>query len=458
MNIKFFGEKLFTKIFFSVLSIVVVVAVLALYFHIEKFLEIRVVASVIILAVALSYLISANISKPIVKIKEGAKRFAEGDFSQKLEPEGPKEIAELAEALNKMAEELNKRIAKISLRKNEQEAMFSSMKEGVIAINANEEIIRINNAALKFFAISSSPQDLKYKSVYEVIRNAEMLDFIKRSLNTDEHIEREITVLGEKERILLVNADPLFDLENKKIGTIIVMNNITRIRQLDKMRQEFVANVSHELKTPITAIKGYVETLLNTPQADEETKRNFLEIINKKSDQLNTIIDDLLQLAKLDKQNKVELTSENICAIVEAAAQCCSKLVERKNINLEIVCEDEIIANVNGNLIERALANLIDNAVKYSPENSKVLVTAKVENGVAKISVRDWGSGIAKEHHARLFERFYRVDKGRSRELGGSGLGLSIVKHIALVHNGKVYVKSELGKGSEFVLEIPLNL
>ncbi len=446
------GSKLFVQVFLTLILTVAFSVFLFLYIDMEFAWE---VAIVVLFTVLVSFFVSKHISKPIEEIQRTAEEIARGNFSGRTETGGSREIKALADALNKMARELERRIEKISLQKNEQEAMFLSMKEGVIAINTREEIIRINRAALKFFGISATAPELKYKRVFEVIRNAEMLDFIRASLNTDEHLEREITVYGEKERILLVNADPLFDVKENKIGTIVVMNNITRIKHLDKMRQEFVANVSHELKTPITSIKGYVETLLSNPDVDEETRVKFLSVINKQSDRLNAIIDDLLQLAKLDKNKDIELSEGEICPVLENATQCCAKKIASKNISLKISCEENLTARINENLLERALANLIDNAVKYSDEAGEVIIAAEKKNGAIRISVKDFGAGIAKERHARLFERFYRVDKSRSRELGGTGLGLAIVKHIALVHGGKVYVKSEPGKGSEFVIELP---
>ncbi len=445
------GNKFFTQVFATILFSVILSVAVFHYLEIEFLWEVAIVLTVTVL---LSYFFSRRVSKPLEEIQKGAEKFARGDFSENVEGRGSREIVALAGSLNKMARELSRRIEKISLQKNEQEAMFLSMKEGVLAVNANEEIIRINKAARKFFQIVSSPAEVKHKHVYEVIRNKEMLDFIGEALNTPEHIEKEITVFGDKERVLLVNADPLFNAADEKIGTIFVMNNITKVKRLDKVRQEFVANVSHELKTPITSIKGYVETLLNTENIDEETSRRFLKIIEKNTNQMNSLIEDLLHLAKLDGNKTVELARFPVLTVIENALECCVDKIERKNISIEIVCSQNLYGMLNESLLERALANLIDNAVKYSEEGGKIKITAECFGEIIKISVRDYGSGIPKEHHARLFERFYRVDKGRSRDMGGTGLGLAIVKHVAFAHRGRVYVQSEPGKGSEFTIEI----
>jgi two-component system phosphate regulon sensor histidine kinase PhoR len=410
---------------------------------------------ILFLTVFVSYIISRRVSSPLEKIQKGAEEFSKGDFSKPLFAEGSKEIVVLANSLNKMAKELDKRIKTISLQKSEQEAMFSSMKEGVLAINSSEEILNINQAALKFFQIKSDAKKVKYRHIYEVILNKEILDFIHKSLNTKEHLEEEITIYGEKDRNLLLNADPLSTTKNEIIGTIIVMNDITRVKEWDRIRQEFVANVSHELKTPITSIKGYVETLISGDISNKEIEKKFLKVINRQSNQLNAIIDDLLQLSKLDKTTTIELQKEDISPIIQNAVQCCPKLMEEKNIQIEIDAPENLKANVNSMLLERALVNLINNAVKYSYANGKVLISVKEKANGILIEIRDWGIGISKEHHSRLFERFYRVDKGRSREMGGTGLGLSIVKHIVLAHKGKISLESEPGKGSTFTIILP---
>ncbi|NOX17284.1 MAG: cell wall metabolism sensor histidine kinase WalK, partial [Chlorobi bacterium] len=291
---------------------------------------------ILILTAFASYIISKRVSAPLEKIQRSAERFMKGDFSKLPISEGSNEIVALVNSFNKMAEELDKRIKTISIQKSEQEAVFLSMKEGVLAINSSERILNINQAALKFFQIKSDAENVANRAVYEIIRNKEMLDFIHKSLNTREHLEEEITVYGDKERVLLVNADPLSTAQNEIIGTIVVMNDITRVKEWDKMRQDFVANVSHELKTPITSIKGYVETLLNGDVRNKEIETKFLNIISRHTNQLNAIIDDLLQLSKLDKTTSIETKKELLLPILKNAVQCCPKMIEEKNIRIDI--------------------------------------------------------------------------------------------------------------------------
>jgi len=411
---------------------------------------------ILLLTGLVSYGISRRVSKPLEEIQRGAKRFAMGDFSRPVAGRGSKEIVDLAETLSTMALQLDKRIRTISLQRNEQEAMFRSMKEGILAIDLQEKILLINQAAIKFFNIPK--QDVQKRPVYEVIRNKDVLNFINRALHSAEHMEEEVTVLSDKERVLLLNGNLLQNTDGETIGTLIVMNDITRIKQLDKMRQEFVANVSHELKTPITSIKGYVETLLGGDVKDDETISRFLKIIARHSDRMNAIIEDLLQLSKIEQQGKtgIPLEEEELLPVIHAAIQECRQRAEKKRIHIKTDCPVHAKALINVPLLEQAIINLLDNAVKYSDEDSRVIISVKKQGEQLLISVQDWGCGIAPEYHDRLFERFYRVDKGRSRKMGGTGLGLSIVKHIALVHRGQVEVESTPGKGSIFTISLPL--
>lgn len=408
---------------------------------------------VVLLTALLSYLISRRISRPLETIRQGAQRFAQGNFTPYLREQGTEEIRAVVRALNSMARELDYRIRTISLQRYEQEAMFSSMKEGILAVDSQERILRINQAARKFFHIQE--EDILKRPVYEVIRHNEVLEFIRRILRTAGHLEKEITVMGTKERILLFNGAPLRDARGKIIGSLIVMYNITRIKRLDKMRQEFVANVSHELKTPITSLKGYVETL-REGDVDAETRERFLEVIARQTERMNAIIDDLLQLSRLEHGGKkFERKRQPLLPVVREAVQSCKKQAEKKDIVLRIVQQDEVSANVNAQLLRQAILNLLDNAIKYSPAGKTVRIFLRRNAGQVEIGVQDEGIGIEKKYHARLFERFYRVDKARSREMGGTGLGLSIVKHIVLLHGGRVTVESEPDKGSTFTIILP---
>ena len=234
------------------------------------------------------------------------------------------------------------------------------------------------------------------------------------------------------------------------IGALVVLNDVTRLRRLEVVRRDFVANVSHEIRTPLTSIKGFIETLLDGAIEEPDTAKRFLKIMIKQSNRLNSIIEDLLE-----KRATVQFSESKIRKAIDSAINVCLPRAQNKNITLRIKGDDKIRLVMNVTLVEQAIVNLIDNAVKYSAENTCVEIDSVLEKDESVISVKDEGIGIAKEQLPRIFERFYRVDKARSRTLGGTGLGLAIVKHIAKVHNGRVTVESEVGKGSTFKFIIP---
>jgi two-component system phosphate regulon sensor histidine kinase PhoR len=271
-------------------------------------------------------------------------------------------------------------------------------------------------------------------------------------------VEDDILVRGEEDRLLNLYGTALYDAANQKMGTLIVLRDVTRLRRLENVRRDFVANVSHELKTPITSIKGFVETLMDGAYDDREDADRFLEIIARQVNRLDTIIEDLLTLSRLEKGTEDQTTglvSESVRDVLQASIQMCEKKASDKNIDVQLECPNDLTAPMNGHLLEQAIVNLVDNAVKYSEPGGKVHVSANQDGDNLVIRVQDWGCGIARKHLPRLFERFYRVDKARSRELGGTGLGLAIVRHIALVHRGSVSVESEVGAGTTVSFTFP---
>ena len=260
-------------------------------------------------------------------------------------------------------------------------------------------------------------------------------------------------------RQLQAHGTILRDPDQRGIGALIVLNDVTRLQRLENLRRDFVANVSHELKTPITSIKGFVETLQDGAWSNEKDAKEFLAIIAKHVDRLTSIIEDLLSLSRIEQEadsGSMAREMARLRDVLSAAVQLCQAKAAEKGIHLDIRCDSALSATVNALLLEQALVNLLDNAIKYSPVRSVVEVAAGVEHDHLLLSVRDQGRGIEAEHLPRLFERFYRVDKARSRQMGGTGLGLAIVKHIAQAHGGTVTVESAPGKGSLFTIRIPL--
>jgi two-component system phosphate regulon sensor histidine kinase PhoR len=389
-------------------------------------------------------------------MKRSAQRFAEGKFDHKVLVPDSEELGGLADVLNHMARQLDEKIRMITDQRNELDTILSAMREGVLAVDSDERILTFNQAAGSFLGIDLS--SAKGHAIQEVIRNADVQLFLSGVLTGKGPAEGEIVIFVPENKFLQVSGTLLHDSEGKMIGALVVLNDITRMRQLENMRREFVANVSHELKTPITSIKGYVETLKEGALGDKENVQKFLEIVLKQSDHLNAIVDDLLSLSRIEQdaeRGEIQLTEENVRRILEAATVDYELKAREREIKVILNCNKKIVIMANSRLLEQAIGNLLDNAIKYSEPGTAVEVEAVSESNDVVIKVSDHGSGIAPEHLPRLFERFYRVDKGRSRELGGTGLGLAIVKHIAQAHGGHVTVESTLGKGSIFTLHLP---
>jgi two-component system phosphate regulon sensor histidine kinase PhoR len=410
----------------------------------------------VLLAAAASLYVARRISQPIEEMKKGAKRFAEGNFSRKLLVPDSEELGSLADTLNQMAQQLGERIQMTTEQRNELETILSAMREGVLAVDTEERILTFNQAAGSFLRIDLS--SAKGRAIQEVIRNADIQRFLSGVLTEKGPVEGEIVLVVPESKFLQVSGTLLRDSKGKKIGALVVLNDITRMRQLENMRREFVANVSHELKTPITSIKGYVETLQEGALDDKENVSKFLEIVLKQSDHLNAIVDDLLSFSRIEQdaeRGEIQLTEENVKRILEATTIDYELKARERKIKVTLNCSEEIIVKANSRLLKQAIGNLLDNAIKYSEPGKTIEVEATGNADEVVIRVSDHGSGIAPEHLPRLFERFYRVDKGRSRELGGTGLGLAIVKHIAQAHDGHVTVESTLGKGSIFILHLP---
>jgi len=421
----------------------------------------QIINSLVLIAIAaalVSLWLSRRISRPLEEMKQGAERFAKGELERKLPTFRGEELSALSEAMNQMAEQLDDRIRTEVRQRNEQDAVLASMIEGVLAIDSKEKILRINQAAGTLLALD--PQTVVGGRVQEVIHKPDLQKFITRALESDTSIEDDMALKQQgEERFLQAHGTPLCGADGQKIGALVVINDVTRLRHLESLRRDFVANVSHELKTPITAIKGAVETLLGGANDDPQNSQRFLEIANRQTDRLNAIIDDLLALSRLERDAEssgIERTQEELRPILVSALQSCARSSASKDVRVNLFCSEQLTAHVNGALLEQAVINLVDNAIKYSDVKNVVTVEGWQDGGRVNIKVQDRGQGIPKEHLSRLFERFYRVDTARSRAIGGTGLGLAIVKHIVQAHNGEVTVHSVLGEGCVFMISLPL--
>ncbi|MGO9567433.1 MAG: two-component system histidine kinase PnpS [Desulfomonilaceae bacterium] len=411
---------------------------------------------ILLLAAIIGFYASRKISRPITELKTGAIRFADGDLHYRLDVPNSEEFAALADAMNAMASQLHARITTITHQRNELEAVLSGMVEAVLVIDAHENVRSVNQAAEKLFQINSSK--VKGRKVQEAIRNTDLRRFVTETLSREEPLEGDIVILGDPEKFLQAHSAILRDSDGNTVSALVVLNDVTRLKALENIRRDFVANVSHELKTPITSIKGFLETLREGALKDPEHAERFLDIIIKHTDRLTAIVDDLLSLSRIERdaeKGEIAVQDQPLAEVIDAVGKVCRKRAQVKNIKLEFEVDDTIVAKINSTLLEQAIVNLVDNAVKYSEPGQIVTVQAEKTGEEVVIRVVDEGCGIPRDHLERIFERFYRVDKARTRKVGGTGLGLAIVKHIASAHGGRITVQSSLGRGSTFSIYLP---
>ena len=404
----------------------------------------------------LSLMVSRRITHPIEQIRKWAESIAKGNFQPKPSVHSAEEIEGLCKSLSRMAEELRQRIEQMSRQQNEMKAVFSSMTEGVIAFDMEEHVLGMNQAAAGILKCDLNAA--RGRNIQEVVRNTALHKFVRETLLAQDTIEEDIPTTSDGEGLLNGHGTLLRNDSGHQIGALVVLNDVTRLRRLENIRRDFVSNVSHEIKTPITAIKGFVETLRDGTVENAEDTARFLGIIEKHVDRLEAIIEDLLNLSKIEQESEqdgISLVESRMCDILQNALQVCHVAIADKKIEIETSCTDSIKANVDPTLLEQAIVNLLDNAVKYSADVGTIRLQVSEEKEFVIIAVQDHGCGISKKHLPRLFERFYRVDKARSRQMGGTGLGLAIAKHIAQAHGGDISVESAPGKGSTFSIQLP---
>jgi two-component system phosphate regulon sensor histidine kinase PhoR len=422
--------------------------------------QVTLIGGTAVIAVLASLVLSARLARrlrrPLDALIGAAGKLGEGNSGQRVFTEGQDEIGELVWAFNRMSEQLDARMARLEQDREQLRAILSGMVEGVVALDAAQRILYVNERATQLLGLPwQAPVG---RRLWEVVRQRPLLDVVQRALDSSEPQREELSWSGSSMRSLTVHAARLPGLPPR--GAVLVLHDTTELRRLERLRQEFVANVSHELKTPLSVIKVCVETLLDGAMDDPQHRRQFLEQLNFQSNRLHALILDLLSLARIESGEELfDFQPIPVSDIVEACLERHHPRAEAKGQVLESVPpagEETLAVWADEEAVEQILDNLLDNAVKYTPQGGRISVRWRREGEQVCLEVADTGIGIPESDLPRIFERFYRVDKARSRELGGTGLGLSIVKHLAQAMHGSVRAASWPGQGTTFTICLPL--
>ncbi|MBN2809174.1 MAG: HAMP domain-containing protein [Deltaproteobacteria bacterium] len=416
------------------------------------------IAVVALLTLLFAFFLAQHFIRPLLYMTSMAEAMAAGDFSRRLHLKRQDEIGHLAKTFNLMAEKSQQRIATINLDRSKLNAIFAAMSEGVIAVDREEKVIHINVAAASL--LGTEPGRSLGKPIWEITRLQELNRILADASRAADEVKRSMKIsFGLRERIIEMHAVPLKDSANRVVGAMVVLLDVSELRHLETVRRDFVTNASHELKTPITAIRALVETLIEDfGRMPAEIQLSFLKKINNQSLRLTALIIDLMALSRFELQDDWSVkVPVNLGRTIENSYLSLLPMAEEKNLQIEISrpqTEIEILSDEES--LDQAVTNLLDNAIKYTPDGGHIWLRLREANGEAVIEVEDTGIGIEPDDKARIFERFYRVDKARSRELGGTGLGLAIVRHIVLAHKGRIEVDSLPGSGSTFRIYLPM--
>ncbi|MBM4057518.1 MAG: PAS domain-containing protein [Planctomycetes bacterium] len=406
-------------------------------------------------AIGGGWLLARRAARPVEELCDAAARLAAGDVEATLPAPEVAELAGLSTAFGSLREQLVERGLTIGRQGTQQEAVLGSMIEGVLAIDARQRVMGLNAAAADLLGVV--PAEVIRHPIQEVIQNPDLRRFALRAIDCREPVEDNLVLRSGRDRTIRLRGTTLRDQAGAG-GAVIVLNDVTDMQRLENVRRDFVANVSHELKTPVASIKGFVETLLDGAVDDPVNGRRFLEIVGRQADRLAAIIEDLLSLSRIEQSEgagNLPLEEAAIGDVFAAVAAECGRRATERSLRFDVACPEGLRADINPPLLEQAVINLVDNAINYSDPGGAVRLTAELQGPEIVIRVADEGVGIEAAHLSRLFERFYRVDKARSRKLGGTGLGLSIVKHIVQAHGGKIDVSSTPGQGSTFTIWLP---
>lgn len=407
----------------------------------------------IILAFILGTIVAGKTMRPVNRMIYASRKFSEGDFSRRVAPGVDDEIGELADTFNKMAGDIENKIGQIRTQNQKLEGLFNSMAEGVIVIDRGRRLVSVNPTIERIFGISK--KDIQGKIFLDAIRNNDIAKIVEDVLSKGKAVSIDLELVYPVRGAFEMNAVPIFD-GDKMGGCLAVIHDITEIKRLETVRKDFIANISHELKTPLTSIKGFVETLLDGGLDDRENNYQFLKIIQEHANRLDGLVSDLLILSHLEsKEIALEKRPFDLKELTDGLIQGFKSQLMKKNIRISNELPAGLRVTADRSKIDQVMTNLIDNAIKFNKESGLVRIFGDFSRGNTKIFIEDSGTGIPERDIPRIFERFYRVDKARSRDLGGTGLGLSIVKHIVELHGGTVGVESAEGLGSKFWFILP---
>lgn len=408
---------------------------------------------VAVVAFGMAYSFNKVITNPIQELLAMVKHLQDREFGRLVLVRSKDEIGQLSRAFNELSETLEDLFFTISDREGKLQAILSSIDAGVVAVNLQRKVMLANKAAAELFR--TDPEAMIGKNQFEATKNERLSRLLEETMDTKESVGEEIRLNPGSERMLSVTSSPLEDEQGNSLGAVAIMRDITSLRHLEHMRQEFVANVSHELRTPLTSIKGFAETLLNGNLDDRQLLERFLGIIGNETDRMIVLINDLLDLSHIESgRQPLHIEQVDMKKIFDDTILILHSQAKERNITLENNIYDPVIVQGDAKLLRQVALNLVENGVKYTPEGGKVWVEAVAGLDSVEFIISDNGLGIGSEHLDRIFERFYRVDKGRARHMGGTGLGLAITKHIVDKHKGSICAESRTGKGTKMRLTL----
>ncbi|MEH7331457.1 ATP-binding protein [Neobacillus drentensis] len=409
----------------------------------------------LIVIIILGLRITSRYTKPIVEATHVAIELTKGNYRARTRVDRLDETGMLGSAINRLAQNLQELVKTQEMQHDRLKALIENMGAGLVFIDSRGYINLINKGFIDIFQVS--PSDYLNKLYYEVIEEEEISGLIAEVFRTEKKVNKQILIpLFIERKYFVVYGVPIIGSNNVWKGVLLVFHDITELKKLEQMRKDFVANVSHELKTPVTSIKGFAETLLDGAMNNKETLEAFLSIILKESDRLQTLIQELLDLSKIEQQGfQLAIQDLDLHTLLEEVIALLNGKARTKGIHLELISkQQQVFLKGDIDRLKQVFINLIANAITYTPAGGEVKVILLEQGENVRIHVRDSGVGIKKEEIPRIFERFYRVDRARSRNSGGTGLGLAIVKHLIEAHHGQISVRSELGEGSEFIIEL----